>query len=150
MSAWNENGKEDALGATPLPMAPCRGVTEDQLERLKEHLLMPLVAPIENIALVQELRWVANEAAALAWLTICPALVMPILLEEKICAALTRWERQQHLWNSTKASQSTSAKAECPSTFPRLGSLPTVAFPSFSCLISGPFAAVQSEAFIHG
>jgi hypothetical protein len=71
---------------------------EEQLERLKEQLLRPWLASIENAALIQELRWVANEAAALAWFTVCPVLVLPMLLEEKICAALQRWERQQALW----------------------------------------------------
>jgi len=47
--------------------------------------------------LVSELRWVANEAAALAWFTVCPILVLPLLLEEKIRAALERWERQHQL-----------------------------------------------------
>jgi hypothetical protein len=71
---------------------------EEQLESLKEQLLIPLLASVENAGLIRELRWVANEAAALAWLTVCPVLVLPALLEEKIQAALQRWERQQLLW----------------------------------------------------
>jgi hypothetical protein len=71
---------------------------EEQLESLKEQLLIPLLSSVENAALIRELRWVATEAAALAWLTVCPVLVLPALLEEKVCAALQRWERQQHLW----------------------------------------------------
>jgi len=70
---------------------------EDQLESLKEQLLIPLLSSVENAALLQELRWVANEAAALAWFTVCPLLVLPALLEEKVGAALQRWERQQLL-----------------------------------------------------
>jgi hypothetical protein len=70
---------------------------EEQLESLKERLLIPLLASVENAALIHELRWVANEAAALAWFTVCPALVLPALLEEKVSAALQRWERQQLL-----------------------------------------------------
>jgi hypothetical protein len=71
---------------------------EEQLESLKEQLLVPLLSSVENAALIRELRWVANEAAALAWVTVCPVLVLPALLEEKVCAALQRWERQQLLW----------------------------------------------------
>src|SRR5262245_5532842 len=76
----------------------CRGATEQQLERLKEQLLRPVLASIENAALIRELRWVANEAAGLAWFTVCPMLFLPALLEEKVSAALRRWERQQLLW----------------------------------------------------
>ena len=79
-------------------VAPPRGRLEQQLERLKEQLLASMLATIPNQALVQELRWVANEATALAWTTVCPLLVLPALLEEKARAALRRWERQQRLW----------------------------------------------------
>ena len=71
---------------------------EEQLESLKEQLLIPLLSSVENAELVHELRWVANEAAALAWFAVCPMLVLPALLEEKVSAALQRWKRQQLLW----------------------------------------------------
>jgi hypothetical protein len=70
---------------------------EDQLENLKEQLLTPLLASVENVALIHELRGVANEAAGLAWCTVCPLLVLPALLEEKVRAALQRRERQELL-----------------------------------------------------
>jgi len=78
-------------------MDASRGAVEAQLEELKEALLAPIVRSVENTMLVSELRWVANEAAALAWFTVCPILVLPLLLEEKIRAALGRWERQHQL-----------------------------------------------------
>jgi len=78
-----------------LSVAPRRGALERQLEELKERLLAQMVAPIENTALIRELRWVANEAAALAWFTVCPVLVLPALLEEKVRAAFQRWEHQE-------------------------------------------------------
>lgn len=78
-------------------VAPQRGRVEHQLERLKNQLLASIVGGIPNKALVQELRWVANEAAALAWTTVCPLLVLPDLLEEKVRAALQRWEHQQKI-----------------------------------------------------
>jgi len=84
---------------------------EEQLESLKERLLIPLLASIENVALIHELRWVANEAAALAWFTACPALVLPALLEEKVCAALQRWERQQLLWKRPASASTTGELA---------------------------------------
>jgi len=70
-------------------------------------LLTPLLASVENVALIHELRWVANEAAALAWFTVCPLLVLPALLEEKVRAALQRWERQQLLWERHTRPKST-------------------------------------------
>jgi hypothetical protein len=150
MSAWNKNGTEDTLETIPLPATPCRGVSEAQLERLKEHLLKPLLASIENAALVQELRWVANEAAALAWLTVCPALILPTLLEEKVSAALTRWERQQHLWKGHRASPPTTVKVEGPSALPRLGPPALAAFPMFPWAVAARLLADQPEAFVHG
>jgi hypothetical protein len=78
-------------------MDASRGAVEAQLEELKEKLLAPIVRSAGNTMLVSELRWVANEAAALAWFTVCPILVLPLLLEEKIRAALERWERQHQL-----------------------------------------------------
>jgi hypothetical protein len=71
---------------------------EERLESLKEQLLIPLLSSIKNAELIHELRWVANEATALAWFTVCPMLVLPALLEEKISGALQRWEHQQQLW----------------------------------------------------
>ena len=52
---------------------------------------------VENAGLAQELRWVANEAAALTWFTVCPILVLPTLLEEKAPSALEWWERQENI-----------------------------------------------------
>src|SRR6266496_5463719 len=81
----------------PLLLTSRRGALEAQLEHLKERLLEPMVESIENDALIQELRWVANEAAALAWFTVCPILVLPMLLEEKVRSALEWWERQENI-----------------------------------------------------
>ncbi len=76
---------------------PCRGPLEFQLDELKERLLQPLMQTVGNTALAQELRWAANEAAALAWYTACPVLVLPTLLEEKVRAALKKWEKQEQI-----------------------------------------------------
>src|SRR5580765_4339232 len=77
--------------------APRRGALEAQLEQLKERLLEPLLKSVQNMALIQDLRWVANEATALAWFTVCPILVLPTLFEEKVQSALRRWARQESL-----------------------------------------------------
>lgn len=99
MSARKENRNEMAWDELDGSLdGPHRGAMEEQLEGLKEQLLFPLLSSIENAALIHELRWAANEAAALAWFTICPMLVLPELLKEKVSAALQRWELQQLLW----------------------------------------------------
>jgi hypothetical protein len=82
--------------------APRRGPVEGQLDLLKEELLRPMLASISNNALVREIAWTANEAAALAWMTICPVLVLPTLLEEKVLDTMKRWEKQQRLRPSVK------------------------------------------------
>ena len=78
-------------------ITPRRGLLEQQLDELKEQLLTPLLHSVENVRLVAELRWVANEAAALAWFSVCPILVLPALLEEKTQQALHRWRRQEQM-----------------------------------------------------
>ena len=99
MSARYDKWSGEFGDPTPLATTPCRGAGEEQLERLKEQLLAPLLSSVKSAGLVRELRWVANESAALAWLTACPLLVLPALLEEKIRTALQRWEFQQRLWS---------------------------------------------------
>jgi hypothetical protein len=91
---WTTVGVASVFDPNPLQVAPRRGVCEEQLERLKEQSLTFMLSSIESTALAQELRLVANEAAALAWLTVCPLLVLPTLLEEKVRVAISRWERQ--------------------------------------------------------
>src|SRR6266480_840763 len=82
---------------SPSFSAPIRGQVEAEIEELKRRLLQPIVAKIRDSALVKEISWAANEAAALAWCTICPVLVLPTLLEEKVRATLAKWEKQQSL-----------------------------------------------------
>jgi len=98
MSATFEMFADHAGSAPGLVLsAPMRGQLEFELEHLKDRLLKPIVETVSNSKLVEELAWAANEAAALAWLTACPILVLPTLLEEKICAALKKWEKQEEL-----------------------------------------------------
>ena len=95
--AMKQQGVDDSFEPNPLLIAGSRGALEQELERLKEQLLAPILASVQNAILLRELRWVANEAAALAWFTLCPVLVLPTLLEEKVNAAIRRWERQELL-----------------------------------------------------
>jgi hypothetical protein len=92
---WLAAGAENVFEPNPHLSSPCRGPLEGQLDHLKEQLLTPLLSSVENAALAQKLRRAANEAAALAWFTVCPILVLPMLLEEKLHGALKHWERQE-------------------------------------------------------
>lgn len=103
MSARNEEWIDATREPNQWLAGPCRGAMEQQLDGLKEQLLAPLLASVENATLIRDLRRVANEAAALAWFTVCPVLVLPALLEEKVHAALQRWERQQRIWKRAAA-----------------------------------------------
>ena len=132
--------------SNPFLTAPVRGATEEQLERLKEQLLIPFLSSVENPLLARELRWVANEAAALAWTTVCPMLVLPSLLEEKVCAALRRWERQQLLWKRARPSDTLPAKVETLSVLPRL--MPMAVFQPLAW--AAPFGVVRPAEFVHG
>jgi len=93
----------DMTGTTETLDAPRRGSMENQLEELKARLLRPTLERISNNELVRELAWTANEAAALAWLTVCPILVLPALFEEKIRETLKKWEKQQELRRRSSA-----------------------------------------------
>ena len=77
--------------------APLRGPIEGQLEELKERLLRPVLEEISNTELMKVISGAANEAAALAWFTVCPMLVLPALLDEKLRATFKRWEKQEKL-----------------------------------------------------
>ena len=82
---------------TEMLHGPIRGVVEGQIEGLKQRLLSPILESVSSTDLVKEISWAANEAAALAWLTVCPVLVLPALLDEKVHDALKKWDKQQNV-----------------------------------------------------
>ncbi len=88
---------DGALWGLKPQSVPCRGPLEFQLDELKERLLEPFVNHVASSALAEKLRMAANEAAALAWYTAYPFLVLPTLLEEKVRSARIHWEKQQEL-----------------------------------------------------
>jgi len=65
--------------------------------------MRPVLEDTANIELIRELACAANEAAALAWFTACPMLVLPALLEEKLDGALKHWVKQEQLRQRTMA-----------------------------------------------
>ena len=81
-------GPETRFEVRPVPPAPFRAVQETEFERLKSRLLARQLAAAPAPELNSPLRRAANEAAALAWATVVPLLVLPVLFEEKIEAAL--------------------------------------------------------------
>ena len=99
MSASNKMMISDEAGLQPDPVlsSPVRGQVEAELEQLKDRLLKPFLDTINHTSLVREIFWAANEAAALAWFTVCPILILPTLLEEKVRAAIERWGKQVQL-----------------------------------------------------
>ena len=78
----------------PTPPAPFRATQETELERLKNRLLATQLARVTEPELNAPLRHAANEAAALAWATVYPLLVFPVLFEEKTRAAVRHARRQ--------------------------------------------------------
>lgn len=82
-----------------------RGEVEARLEQLKAQLLRPFLERAAGTPLVKELYCAANEAAALAWFTVCPLLFFPVLLDEKLQATLRRWERQAAIYHPKALAQ---------------------------------------------
>jgi hypothetical protein len=80
------------------PPAPFRATQENEFERLKNQLLARQLAEAPTPELNTPLRRAANDAAALAWATLFPLLVFPVLFEEKTRAAFQQAERQARIY----------------------------------------------------
>jgi len=90
-------GPEVRFEVEPLPVAPFRATRENDLERLKNQLVLERLNELLDPQFNSHVRRAANEAAALAWVTPFPLLVFPALFEEKTEAALIRAERQEQV-----------------------------------------------------
>lgn len=86
--------REIRFDVEPLPF---RATLTSALEQLKDRLLRGLLETVSDPDQNARLRRAANEAAALVWLTPCPLLLFPALLEEKAQTALQRGRRQAHI-----------------------------------------------------
>ena len=93
-----EFGPETRFDLRPNPPAPFRATLDNEFERLKSRLLLERLEKLPEPRSNSALRQVANEAAALAWVTPFPLLVFPLLFEEKANAALQRSERQARVF----------------------------------------------------
>ena len=88
---------ETRFDLRPNPAAPFSATQDSEFERLKSRLLLERLEKQPEPETNSALRQVANEAAALAWVTPFPLLVFPLLFEEKANAALQRSERQARI-----------------------------------------------------
>src|SRR5213595_1065622 len=87
---------ETRFDVRPVPPAPFRATLENEFERLKLRLLVEQLREAEA-GLNAPLRRAANEAAALAWATLFPLLVFPVLFEEKLETAFRQARRQARI-----------------------------------------------------
>jgi hypothetical protein len=94
-------GPETRFELQLAPPAPFRATQDTEFERLKNRLLARQLAEAPTPELNPPLRRAANEAAALAWATLYPLLVFPVLFEEKTQAALRQVERQARIFRSS-------------------------------------------------
>lgn len=90
-------GPETRFEVRPAPPAPFRRLEESRFELLRNRLVAERLAELWEVDANSLVRRAANEAEALAWVTPYPALVFPVLFEEKIEAALLRTERQEQV-----------------------------------------------------
>ena len=95
-------GPETRFELRPAPPAPFRATQETEFEQLKDQLLARAIGRGAGPELNAPLRRAANEAAALAWATLYPLLVFPVLFEEKTQAALRQVERQARIFESSR------------------------------------------------
>jgi hypothetical protein len=90
-------GPETRFAVRPAEPAPFRALHETELERLKDRLLGERLTTTTEPELNDSLRGAANEAAALAWTTVIPALVFPELFAEKARTALLHASLQEDI-----------------------------------------------------
>ena len=94
-------GPETRFEVRPALPAPFRATQDTEFEPLKNRLLTRQLAEVPTAELNPPLRRAANEAAALAWATLYPLLVFPVLFEEKTQAALRQVEHQARIYRSS-------------------------------------------------
>ena len=88
-------GPETRFEVKPVPPVPFRAAQEDELERLKNRLLLGVLNRVEGPDYNTFIRRAANEAAAIAWVTPYPLLTFPELFAEKTNTALAYARRQE-------------------------------------------------------
>jgi len=92
---------EVAFEVMPLTPAQARTELSAQFHALRNRLIRRSLLS-EASLFDSDLMRVANEAAALAWTTPYPLLVMPALFEEKLQSARVRMNRQQQIHSQSQ------------------------------------------------
>ena len=90
-------GPETRFDVPTPPPVPFRGGPENDLERLKAHLLRQALTNHAAPEFNAPLRHAANEATALVWWTPYPLLLLPELFAEKARMVVAQTRRQLHL-----------------------------------------------------
>ncbi len=75
-------GRATRFNLTPR-FSPVDTHVQTRFEQLKTRLLKPVLQETSDAVMRRQLRLAANEAAAVAWTTPYPLLMLPVLLEEK-------------------------------------------------------------------
>jgi hypothetical protein len=81
----------------PPPPVPFRATEETDFERLKRQVMAEWLRRAESTEELALVRRAANEAAAVAWLTPYPLLVLPLLVQEKARKAVFQAKRQRQI-----------------------------------------------------
>lgn len=90
-------GPEVEFELTPVAQAQARQKVQTEFAALQERLLTASLRSLASGRLRASMRSAATEAAAIAWSTPYPLLVMPLLFEEKAGAARSRTRRQRQI-----------------------------------------------------
>ena len=94
-------GWSSASLESPVPAAPLRGAPERELENAKTRLLNQLLQEETYAQLQRPIRHAANEAAALAWMTPFPLLLLPMLIQEKAQLVRQQARHQNEVYRRT-------------------------------------------------
>ena len=94
---------ETRFDVVPIPPAPFRGTHETELERLKGRLVEELILQAPSPEFYPVYRRAANDAAALAWVTPFPLLVLPALLAEAVERAHRQALKQQRVAQKSRS-----------------------------------------------
>lgn len=84
------------------PKGAHRQQVAEQLERMRQRLLAHHLMYAPDLELTPAIWRAAQDAVSLAWYTPCPLLVFPLLLEEKVAAAIQQARKQQEVWQRSR------------------------------------------------
>lgn len=88
-------GKRTYFQVRPVRGKPGAAEAQNSFEQLKARLLKPILHEAFEPGVRHQLQLAANEAAAVAWTTPFPLLVLPVLFEEKTAGVFAYNRRSQ-------------------------------------------------------